>query len=254
MAKDSGGPPPGTAPAIATPRRSTLSADVVRAFTDRAPRCRVAMQVLYTVPGETPGLELIEAELVNVSSSGMLLANGQPLPVGAVVEFQFKLDDGLVALAGRAEVVRLIAEPARVAFRFVLLDVEALTLLQQLIVAAEAAPEVPTTPGYAPPPVEFDHGAIRVRLTAATAGFFTYNPLLHVGVGGCFLPAETDVPLGTGYQLDVLDANDRLLLRCKAKVAAKQERWVGLRFLDFERSALQALRAEIAKLSSGRGE
>ncbi len=95
---------------------------------------------------------------------------------------------------------------------------------------------------------------MRVRLTAATAGFFTYNPLLHVGVAGCFLPAETDVPLGTGYQLDILDENDRSLLRCKAKVAAKQERWVGLRFLDFERSALQALRAEIAKLSDGRGE
>ena len=184
----------------------------------------------------------------------MLLANAQPLPLGAVVEFQFKLDDGLVALAGRAEVVRALVDPPRMAFRFVLLDVEALTLLQQLVVASEAAPEVPTTPGFAPPAVEFDHGTVRVRLTAATAGFFTYNPLLHVGVAGCFLPAETDVPLGTGYQLDILDENDRSLLRCKAKVAAKQERWVGLRFLDFERSALQALRAEIAKLSDGRGE
>jgi len=254
MGKDSGGPPPGTAAGIATPRRSTLSADVVRAFTDRAPRCRVAMQVLYTVPGETPDADLIEAELVNVSSSGMLLANAQLLPLGAVVEFQFKLDDGLVALAGRAEVVRVIVDPPRTGFRFVLLDVEALTLLQQLIVASETAPEVPTTPGFAPPAIEFDHGVVRVRLTAATAGFFTYNPLLHVGVAGCFLPAETDVPLGAGYQLDILDENERSLLRCKAKVAAKQERWVGLRFLDFERSALQALRAEIAKLSGGRGE
>jgi hypothetical protein len=254
MAKDSGGPPPGTAPAIAAPRRSALSADVVRAFTDRAPRCRVTMQVLYTIPGETPGSELVEAELVNVSSSGMLLANARPLPLGAVVEFQFKLGDGLVALAGRAEVVRVIAEPALIGFRFVLLDVEALTLLQQLIVASEGAPEVPTTPGFAPPPVEFGHGTVRVRLTAATAGFFTYNPLLHVGVAGCFLPAETDVPLGTGYQLDVVDGEGRPLLRCKAKVAAKQERWVGLRFLDFERSALQALRAEITKLSGARGE
>src|SRR3954447_15504111 len=110
MVKDSGGPPPGTAPAIAAPRRSALSADVVRAFTDRAPRCRVAMQVLYTLPGETPDSELIEAELVNVSSSGMLLANARPLPVGAVVEFQFKLADGLVALAGRAEVMRVMVE------------------------------------------------------------------------------------------------------------------------------------------------
>jgi hypothetical protein len=256
MGKDSGGPPRATPTGTmtATPRRSTLSADVVRAFTDRAPRCRVAMQVLYTVPGETPGSDLIEAELVNVSSSGMLLANAQPLPVGAVVEFQFKLDEGLVALAGRAEVMRAMDDPPRTGLRFVLLDVEALTLLQQLIAASEAAPEVPTTPGYVAPAVEFEHGTVRVRLTAATAGFFTYNPLLHVGVAGCFLPAETDVPLGTGYQLDILDESERPLLRCKAKVAAKQERWVGLRFLDFERSALQALRAEIARLSVGRGE
>ena len=74
--------------------------------------------------------------------------------------------------------------------------------------------------------------------------------LLHVGIGGCFLPAETDVPLGTGYQMDILDGEDRLLVRCKAKVAAKQDRWIGVRFLEIERSALQALRAEIAKLAS----
>jgi hypothetical protein len=250
MGQDSGG----GSRATPTGKRSALSADVVRAFTDRAPRCRVAMQVLYTMPGEAPESDLVEAELVNVSSSGMLLANAQALPVGAVVEFQFKLDEGMVALAGRAEVVRALADPPRLGLRFVLLDVEAMTLLQQLIVASEAAPEMPTTPGYAPPAVEFDHGAIRVRLTAVTAGFFTYNPLLHVGVGGCFLPAEADVPLGTGYQLDVLDGSERLIMRCKAKVAAKQDRWIGLRFLDFERSALQALRAEIAKLAGTRVE
>jgi hypothetical protein len=91
-----------------------------------------------------------------------------------------------------------------------------------------------------------------VRLTAATASFFTYNPLLHVGIGGCFIPAESDVPLGTAYQLDILDGADRLLLRCRAKVAAKQDRFIGLRFLDVERSVLQALRAEVAKLSGPR--
>jgi len=87
MGQDSGGPPRATptGTGTVTPRRSALSADVVRAFTDRAPRCRVAMQVLYTVPGETPGSGLIEAELVNVSSSGMLLAGARPLPMGSKV-------------------------------------------------------------------------------------------------------------------------------------------------------------------------
>jgi len=251
MGQDSGDAPPATATTPA--KRSALSADEVRAFTERAPRCTVAMQVLCTIPDENQGSEFVEAELVNVSSSGMLLANAQ-LPVGSVVDFQFMLDDRLVALAGRAEVVRSVAEPPRMGLRFVTLDEAAQTLVRQLVAVSDAAPEIPTTPGFAPAAVEFDHGTVRVRLNAATATFFTYNPLLHVGVGGCFLPAETDVPLGTGFQMDILDGSDRVVMRCKAKVAAKQDRWIGLRFLDFERSALQALRAEIAKLASARNE
>ena len=207
------------------------------------------------MPGETPGAELIEAELVNVSSSGMLLANAQPLPVGAVVEFQFKLDDGLVALAGRAEVVRALVDPPRMGFRFVLLDVEALTLAPA---ADRGLRGGARDPDHAR--VRAAGGRVRSRHRARAphrrdgAASSRTTRCLHVGVGGCFLPAETDVPLGTGYQLDILDGDDRPLLRCKAKVAAKQERWVGLRFLDFERSALQALRAEIAKLAGARGE
>ena len=136
----------------------------------------------------------------------MLLANAQPLPLGAVVEFQFKLDDGLVALAGRAEVVRTLADPPRMGLRFVLLDDAALSLVQRLVEASEAAPEVPTTPGFAPPAVEFDHGI------DARAAHGRDRRLLHVQPAactsasrGCFLPAETDVPLGTGYQLDIFD-------------------------------------------------
>src|SRR5262245_63519182 len=98
MGHDSGGPPPPTA----TAKRSALSADEVRVFADRAPRCKVSLQVLCTIPlaeeGQEP--EFVEAELVNVSNSGMLLACPRPLPVGAVVEFQFKLDDAIV-LSGR---------------------------------------------------------------------------------------------------------------------------------------------------------
>jgi len=246
MGHDSGDGPPATA----TVKRSALSPDEVRAFADRAPRCTVSLQVLCTVPADRDDSEILEAVLVNVSSSGMLLASAQGLQVGAVVEFEFKLDDGLVALAGRAEVVRTISEPPRMGLRFVTLDDAAQSLVQRLVEASDAAPEVPTAPGFAPPGVEFDHGSIRVRLTAATAPFFTYNPLLHVGVRGCFLPAEEDVPLGSGYQLDILDERDQLLLRCKAKVAAKQDRWVGLRFMDIGRNALQALRVEIARLGA----
>jgi hypothetical protein len=249
MGQDSDGAPPATA----TAKRSALSPDEVRAFADRAPRCMVALEVLCTLPGEGEDTALVGAELVNLSSSGMLLTSARPLPVGSVVEFQFRLD-GLVALSGRAEVARTVTDPPRMGLRFVALDEAARELVQRLVAASDAAPEVPTAPGFAPPAVEFAHGSVRVRLTAATATFFTYNPLLHVGVGGCFLPADQDVPLGTGYQLDILDGADRLIVRCKAKVAAKQDRWIGVRFVDIERSALQALRAEVAKLASARSE
>src|SRR5262245_44083485 len=244
MGQDSGGGPPATPAA----KRSALSTDEVRAFTDRAPRCKVALEVLCTLPEDEEGADFLEAELVNLSTSGMLVSSAELLSVGAVVEFQFKLGDGLVVLSGRAEVVRTVGQPPRMGLRFVMLDGAARSLLERLVGVSEAAPEIPTTPGFAPPAVEFAHGSVTVRLTAATASFFTYNPLLHVGVGGCFLPAEADVPLGTGYQLDILDERDGLLVRCKAKVAVKQDRWVGLRFLDIERSALLALRAEVAKL------
>ncbi|HMF41745.1 MAG TPA: PilZ domain-containing protein [Polyangia bacterium] len=254
MGHDSGEAPRPTAATVTTAKRSALSADEVKVFTERAPRCRVSLQVLCTVPGEQPGAdaEVVDGELVNLSSSGMLLSSAQLLPVGAVVDFEFKLDERLVALSGRAEVARSVAEPPRMGLRFVALDGAARDLVQRLVEVSDAAPDVPTTPGFAPPAVEFDHGAVRVRLTAATASFFTYNPLLHVGIGGCFLPAESDVPLGTGYQVDILDSADHVLVRCKAKVAAKQDRWIGIRFLDIERSALQALRAEVAKLSGPR--
>ncbi len=250
MGHDSGGSPP----APLTGKRLALSGDEVRAFTERARRCMVSLEVLCTMPGEGEGegVEAVEAQLINISSSGMLLASRQRLPVGAVVDFEFKLDEVLIALSGRAEVVRAVSEPPRMGLRFVMLDAAARSLLEQLVEVGETTPEIPTTPGYAPPAVEFDHGTVRVRLTGATASFFTYNPLLHVGIGGCFLPAESDVPLGTGYQVDILDAGDRLLVRCKAKVAAKQNQWIGLRFLDIERGALQALRAEVAKLSGAR--
>jgi hypothetical protein len=72
---------------------------------------------------------------------------------------------------------------------------------------------------------------------------------MHIGIGGCFIPAEADIPLGTGYQLDIVDAKGQLVLRCKARVAAKQERRIGVRFIDVDRSAMLKLRGEIAKLA-----
>jgi hypothetical protein len=227
-----------------------------RAFAPRAPRCKVCVTVLCT-PG-SPAQAAAEGELVDVSSSGIFVACAGQWPVGTQVGFEFKLAD-VVALRGEAEVVRLgVGGAPGMGFRFTRLEADGQALIGRLVAAAALDPEVPTAPGYAGPAVEYEHGSVRVRLSVATAPFFTYSPLLHIGVGGCFLPADRDVAIGTGYQLDIIesvDGRDRLLLRCKAKVAAKQEGRIGLRLLDVDRAALQILRARIAaRLAEADGE
>jgi hypothetical protein len=238
-------------------RRPALTTDEVRAFIDRAPRCRVRIHVLYHPPGEA---ESVETLLVNLSRSGMFLAShGKLLDPGVVVGFQFSLDDGLPVLKGTAEVMRLALEGERgMGLRFVDLDADALALLERIVEASahEPAPlpfEEEDTVRSQPPgghAVEYGHGTVRITLSAVTAAYFTYNPLMHIGIGGCFIPAEGDVPLGTGYQLDVVDEQGQLLLRCKARVAAKQEHRIGIRLVDVDRGALLNLRAAITKLGA----
>jgi hypothetical protein len=241
--------------------RPALTTDEVRAFTDRAPRCKVQIHVLCQPPGQPPGKDTqVETELVNLSRSGMYLASRRTLlDVGAIVAFQFSLDDGLVVMHGTAEVMRVTTEsPRGMGLRFVELDAESRELVDRIvdINSRDPAPvpfEEEDTLGDALPSgraVEYGHGTVRIVLSAATAAYFTYNPLMHIGIGGCFIPCEADVPLGTGYQLDIVDVDGRLLLRCKGKVAAKQERRIGIRLVDLDRPALLKLRGEIAKLGS----
>jgi hypothetical protein len=235
--------------------RPALTTDEVRAFIERAPRAKVRIHVLYQPPGLD---QSVETQLVNLSRSGMFLAtHDKLLDIGVVVEFQFVLDDGLVVMKGTAEVARLSVQGERgMGLRFVDLDADARTLVDRIVEANSREPApVPfeeedtirnSLPGGRA--VEYNHGTVRIMLSGATAAYFTYNPLMHIGIGGCFIPAESDVPLGTGYQLDIVDAKGQLVLRCKGRVAAKQERRIGIRFIDVDRPALLKLRGEIAKL------
>jgi hypothetical protein len=235
--------------------RPALTTDEVRAFIDRAPRAKVRIHVLYQEPGLD---ESVETQLVNLSRSGMFLASrGKLLDVGVVVGFQFTLDDGHVVMKGTAEVARLALTDERgMGLRFVDLDADARALVDRIVDANSREPvPVPfeeedtirhTLPGGRA--VEYGHGTVRITLSAATAAYFTYNPLMHIGIGGCFIPAEADVPLGTGYQLDIVDAKGQLLFRGKGRVAAKQERRIGIRLVDVDRAELLKLRNEIAKL------
>ena len=220
--------------------RPALTTDEVRAFIDRAPRCRVQIYVLYQpLDPRTDGVQRgpgdsVETQLVNLSRSGMFLASrGKLLDVGVTVGFQFTLDDGLVVMKGTAVVARLSPGGERgMGLRFVDLDAESRLLVDRIVDANSREPApVPfeeedtgrhTLPGGRA--VEYGHGTVRITLSAATAAYFTYNPLMHIGIGGCFIPAEADVPLGTGYQLDIVDGQAHLVLRCKGRVVAKQER------------------------------
>jgi hypothetical protein len=241
--------------------RPVLTTDEVRAFIDRAPRCKVQIHVLYQSPGQpSGGDETVETQLMNLSTSGMFVASRGPLlPIGANVEFQFSLDDGLVVMKGKAEVMRVVStEDAErgMGFRFVALDAETRLLVDRIVDVNSRNPapvpveEEETARQLLPGgrAVEYGHGTVRIVLSSVTAAYFTYNPLMHIGIGGCFIPAEADVPLGTGYQLDIVDAGGHLILRCKGKVAAKQERRIGIRIVDLDRAALVRLRAEIAKV------
>jgi PilZ domain len=249
----------GAKPPASEPSRLGLTTDEVRAFTDRAPRCKVRIQVLCQPPGIP---DSVETQLVNLSRSGMFLASRGPLlDIGVTVEFQFSLDDGLVVMKGTAEVVRLSPTPEPgMGLRFAVLDAETRALIDRIVDvnSREPAPvpfeEEDTIRGTLPggKAVEYRHGSVRIVLSESTAAYFTYNPLMHIGIGGCFIPAEADVPLGTGYQLDIVDPGGRLVLRCKAKVAAKQERRIGIRLIDVDRPSLLKLRAEIAKLAPAR--
>ena len=149
--------------------RPTLTTDEVRAFIDRAPRCKVQIHVLYQPPGAD---DKVETQLVNLSRSGMFLASrGKLLDIGVVVGFQFTLDDGLVVMQGTAEVVRLSIEGERgMGLRFVDLDADSRVLVDRIVDAnsREPAPvpfEEEDTIGHSLPggrAVEYGHGTIRI--------------------------------------------------------------------------------------------
>ena len=78
-------------------------------------------------------------------------------------------------------------------------------------------------------PIQIGDGKLRVVLSAATATFFSYNPLLNIRMGGFFIPVEEEVPLGTTYKVEIVDAQNQTLVTGKGKVVARQELRVGIR-------------------------
>ena len=131
---------------------------------------------------------------------------------------------------------------------------------------AAPAPSVPsstqtrpaaTVPAAAPgapaaKPIQIGDGKLRVVLNAATATFFSYNPLLNIRMGGFFIPVEEEVPLGTTYKVEIVDGQNQTLVMGKGKVVARQELRVGIRLSDVDKDALGRLQALVGKLASSK--
>jgi hypothetical protein len=101
-------------------------------------------------------------------------------------------------------------------------------------------------------PIQFDGRSVRITLGPLTAPHFTQNPLLNVRSGGFFIPADEDVPLGTLFLVEVVDARGHTVIAGKGKVVAKQDLRVGIRLAEVDKDALARLRAEVEKFGSAK--
>jgi hypothetical protein len=111
-------------------------------------------------------------------------------------------------------------------------------------------PAAPAAP--AAKPIQIGDGKLRVILNAATANFFSYNPLLNIRMGGFFSPVEEEVPLGTTYKVEIVDAQNQTLVTGKGKVVARQELRIGIRLSDVDKDALGRLQGLVGKLASSK--
>jgi len=101
-------------------------------------------------------------------------------------------------------------------------------------------------------PIQLEGGKLRVVLSAATASYFSYNPLLNIRMGGFFIPVDSEVALGTTYRVEIVDAQNQMLIAGKGKVVARQELRVGIRLADVDKDALARVQALVAKLGASK--
>ncbi len=241
-------------------------------YADRAPRARVVVPVRYRYQSI---LDFVETQSINVSRSGMYITCDSPLPVGTVLQFEFALSDGFVLLKGTAEVTRAVTgdpvQPAGMGLRFMELEEKSRTLIERIVEVNEEEGKEPTVAlDFTPPPttlaphapgspaptrtaiaraVHFYKGDLKIVLSPMTAGYFTYNPLLNIKMGGFVVPSDEDVPLGTVYAVRIVDMQEQPVFIGKGKVVAKQDKKLGIRLTDPDKPALVKLQAEANRLA-----
>jgi uncharacterized protein (TIGR02266 family) len=228
-------------------------------------------------------IDFVQTQSMNISRTGMFIGTPEPAPIGSRVDFEFVLSDGFTLLRGSAEVVRAVRGAVTgMGIRFLDLDEESRRLIDRIVdvndeegrnptlgfdfarpATAVSMPVVGPAGVVAPPPpaaavaqapapqrpISFDGRNLRIALGPLTVHVFTQNPLLNVRTGGLFVPADEDVPLGTMFEVEIVDGGGGKMLAAKGKVVAKQELRVGIRLVDPDKDALVRLRAEVAKLA-----
>ncbi len=290
MAEVKGSKSSGTMPAYVstgTTRSYPAVGTQPRTEIPRETRIPLAAQVRLQYPSI---LDFHESQSVNISRSGMFVVSDNPGPVGSLVDFEFCLEDGLVLLKGKGEVVRVTQTPlAGMGVRFLELDEESRKCITRIVEINEqegrsprvslnfgepgmATPPPPSSAPAGPPPGAAPtargghtlHGATRVqpglsvvgqdvqvRLTPLTAGYFTNNPLINIRLGGFVIPIEDEVSLGATFEVSVVDNDGLALFSGKGKVVAKDGHRIGIRLADVSKPVLARLQAEVARLSPG---
>jgi len=230
-------------------------------------------------------LDFVETQSMNISSTGMFIVTEAPTPMGTCIEFEFSLSDGFVLLRGLAEVVRVVTGGIveGMGVRFVDLDPENQRIINRIVAVNSDEGREPTlrfdfsrpaTAHHIPvveeilspdlleeeadeiaaplaprPLLTFSDLSFRLVLAPETAHHFTSNPLANVRSGGLMVPAEKDVPLGTIFELTIVDPADKTILTGKGKVVTKHELRLGLRLVDVPKESLTRLQAAVAEVA-----
>ncbi len=232
----------------------------------RAPRAGVSAPVRYRYESF---IDFIDSQSINISRSGMFVASKHALPVGSVVEFEFSLADGFALLKGRAQVVRTGSSPPGMGIKFLEVDDTTRQLIDRIVEVNTREGRKPTVaPEFMDPSaaaslrglagatpistgVDFVGQILRIQINPATAGYFVYNPLLNIRLGGFVVPGHDDAPLGQMYDVVITDLRENVMFHGQGKVVAKHEQRLGIRLVDVDKPTLAMLQAEVNKMGPG---
>jgi uncharacterized protein (TIGR02266 family) len=216
-------------------------------------------------------LDFVETQSMNISNTGMFIVTDTPASIGSTIDFDFSLADGFTLLKGTADVMRVVTGgPVNgMGVRFADLDESNRRLIGRIVAVNDEEGRNSTltfdfsrsaTAGSMPivdeaslsatnRPIHFDGRNLRLILGPLTVHHFTQNPLLNVRSGGFFISAEENVPLGTVFQVEIVDGDGRPVITGKGKVVAKQDLRVGIRLADADKDGMARLKAEVGRLA-----